>query len=182
MLLVWSTFPSLILLLVGCSLGLVLQSAALKCLCQYDTSRLLLSRFTEAIDSINKQLEQHAEAKQDVHFTDCGHHFVSDGASGQIRSSLMPDGLNLSQAGMEELASCLDPTIQVTRDHYTPSLGWHVFLFIIISNSIAQYMQHLIGVQDVSLCPVSCALVLTDLAAMMPQADLVALCSLPQQA
>ena len=77
-------------------------------------STLLFCRFTAAIDAINMQLEQHAQARQELQFLNCGHLFLEDGNPDWIQPSLMPDGLNLSQEGMQQLASCLDPAVQVT--------------------------------------------------------------------
>ena len=49
-----------------------------------------------------------------MHFLDCGDDFTYDGEAGRIHASLMPDGVNLNAAGMEQLATCLQPVIQVS--------------------------------------------------------------------
>ena len=49
-----------------------------------------------------------------MHFLDCGDDFTYDGKAGRIHASLMPDGVNLNAAGMEQLATCLQPVIQVS--------------------------------------------------------------------
>lgn len=74
---------------------------------------MLLCRFTHAVDSINTQLQQFASTREAIHVSMCGHFFLDTAHPEQIHSELMPDGLNLSQDGMELFASCLEPTIQV---------------------------------------------------------------------
>ncbi|DBA80381.1 hypothetical protein WJX79_002842 [Trebouxia sp. C0005] len=69
------------------------------------------SKFTPAIASINSDLQQLAASRQDMHFVDCGQEFTYEGETGRIHAALMPDGVNLNAAGMEQLASCLDPII-----------------------------------------------------------------------
>lgn len=71
------------------------------------------SKFTPAIQSINTDLQQFADSRDELHFVDCGQGFTYDGDSGRIHAALMPDGVNLNRAGMEQLASCLDP---ITHD------------------------------------------------------------------
>ena len=45
---------------------------------------------------------------------DCGHDFSYEGETGRLHAVLMPDGMNLNAAGMEQLASCLDPVVHVS--------------------------------------------------------------------
>ena len=73
----------------------------------------LCRRFTPAIQSINADLQQFADSRDELHFVDCGQGFTYDGDSGRIHAALMPDGVNLNRAGMEQLASCLDPITHV---------------------------------------------------------------------
>lgn len=49
-----------------------------------------------------------------MHFVNCGQDFTYEGEIGRIHAALMPDGVNLNAAGMEQLASCLDPIIHVS--------------------------------------------------------------------
>ena len=49
-----------------------------------------------------------------MHFLDCGNDFTYDGKAGGIHASLMPNGVNLNAAGMQQLATCLQPVTQVS--------------------------------------------------------------------
>lgn len=75
------------------------------------------SKFTPTIRSINQQLEQLAAVQEDMQFVDCGSHYSHEGVAGRIRASLMPDGVNLNAAGMEQLALCLQPVIRDMAQH-----------------------------------------------------------------
>ncbi len=50
-----------------------------------------------------------------MHFMSCGQDFTYEGKTGRIHAALMPDGVNLNAAGMEQLASCLNPIIHVSK-------------------------------------------------------------------
>ena len=50
-----------------------------------------------------------------MHFVNCGQDFTYEGETGRIHAALMPDGVNLNAAGMEQLASCLDPIVHVSN-------------------------------------------------------------------
>lgn len=85
-------------------------------------------RFTPAISSINGELDQLASVAADMHFVDCGRDFTEgshssheEGCTSSIHASLMPDGVNLNAAGMEQLASCLQPVIRVSGRRCAPS-------------------------------------------------------------
>ena len=80
-------------------------------------------RFTPAISSINQELQQLATTREDMHFLDCGNVFSYDGDTGEIHASLMPDGVNLNAAGMEQLATCLQPVIRVSVCPSPPPSG-----------------------------------------------------------
>ena len=71
-------------------------------------------RFTPAITIINKDLRHFAASREDMHFVSCGQDFTYEGETGRIHAALMPDGVNLNSAGLEQLASCLDPLIHVS--------------------------------------------------------------------
>lgn len=82
--------------------------------CKGVCNRSACCRFTPAILSINAELERFADGQQDMKFVDCGHAFSYEGETGRLHAALMPDGMNLNTAGMEHLASCLDPVIHVS--------------------------------------------------------------------
>ncbi len=83
--------------------------------CQSSGLAISCCRFTPAIASINSDLQQLAASRQDIHFVSCGQDFSYEGETGRIHAALIPDGLNLNTAGMEQLASCLDPIIHVSH-------------------------------------------------------------------
>ena len=89
--------------------------------CQFLELSITCCRFTPAIASINADLQQLAASRQDMHFVNCGQDFTYKGETGRIHAALMPDGVNLNAAGMEQLASCLDPIIHVS----------HLFLYAV---------------------------------------------------
>ena len=49
-----------------------------------------------------------------MNFVSCGQDFTYESETGRIHQALMPDGVNLNAAGMEQLASCLQPVIHVS--------------------------------------------------------------------
>ena len=71
-------------------------------------------RFTPAITRINEDLEQFAATRPNMNFVSCGQDFTYESETGRIHQALMPDGVNLNAAGMEQLASCLQPVIHVS--------------------------------------------------------------------
>ncbi len=83
--------------------------------CHFLELAIACCRFTPAIASINSDLQQLAASRQDMHFVNCGQDFTYEGETGRIHAALMPDGVNLNAAGMEQLASCLDPIIHVSH-------------------------------------------------------------------
>ncbi len=83
--------------------------------CHLSELAVACCRFTPAIASINSDLQQLAASRQDMHFVNCGQDFTYEGETGRIHAALMPDGVNLNAAGMEQLASCLDPIIHVSN-------------------------------------------------------------------
>ena len=94
-------------------------------MCEIHLSELVIAccRFTPAIASINSDLQQLAASRQDMHFVDCGQEFTYEGETGRIHAALMPDGVNLNAAGMEQLASCLDPIIHVSNLFFPTNCG-----------------------------------------------------------
>lgn len=67
------------------------------------------SKYTKAIDLINKQVEAWAGTLDRAHYVYCGDSYL-DG-NGNIIGDLMPDALHPDAAGMELMAQCLEPWV-----------------------------------------------------------------------